>query len=98
MISLRDDRHHLNDPKGLLSGTYDANQSVEDDARPSAWTLYRDGFRGERFIEVIERREPPHSDPAPADSLVPSAGAGGKGSDAARRRAMSRSTSSAGLQ
>jgi Holliday junction resolvase-like predicted endonuclease len=54
LIALRDDRHLLNDPEGLLSGTYDADQSVEDDAHPSAWTLYPEGFRVERFIEVIE--------------------------------------------
>lgn len=54
LIALRDDRHLLNDPEGLLSGTYDADQSVEDDARPSAQTLYPAGFRVERFIEVIE--------------------------------------------
>ena len=44
----------VNDPEGLLSGTYDADQSVEDDAHPSASTLYPEGFRVERFIEVIE--------------------------------------------
>jgi Holliday junction resolvase-like predicted endonuclease len=54
LIALRDDRHLLTDPEGLLSGTYDADQSVEDDAHPSAWTLYPEGFRVERFIEVIE--------------------------------------------
>ena len=54
LIALRDDRHLLNDPEGLLSGTYDADQSVEDDTHPSASTLYPEGFRVERFIEVIE--------------------------------------------
>ena len=54
LIALRDDRHFLNDPEGLLSGTYDADRSVEDDAHPSAWTLYPEGFRVERFTEVIE--------------------------------------------
>jgi hypothetical protein len=38
----------------LLSGTYGADQSVEDNAHPSAWALYPEGFRVERFIEVIE--------------------------------------------
>jgi hypothetical protein len=38
----------------LHSGTYDADQSVEDDTHPSAWTLYPEGFRVERFIDVIE--------------------------------------------
>jgi hypothetical protein len=54
LIALRDDRHLLNDPEGLLSGTYGADQSVEDNAHPSAWALYPEGFRVERFIEVIE--------------------------------------------
>lgn len=54
LIALRDDRHLLNDPEGLLSGTYDTDQSVEDDMHPSAWTLYPEAFRVERFIEVIE--------------------------------------------
>ncbi|MDO9094707.1 MAG: hypothetical protein Q8R98_14260 [Rubrivivax sp.] len=54
LIALRDDRHLLNDPEGLLSGTYDADQSVEDDTHPAASTLYPEGFRVERFIEVIE--------------------------------------------
>ena len=54
LIALRDDRHLLNDPEGLLSGTYDADQSAEDETRHSTWTLYPDGFRVERFIEVIE--------------------------------------------
>ena len=54
LIALRDDRHLLNDPAGLLSGTFDPDRSAEDDARPSFWTLYPEGFRVERFIEVIE--------------------------------------------
>jgi Holliday junction resolvase-like predicted endonuclease len=54
LIALRDDRHLLNDPEGLLSGTYGADQSAEDETRRSIWTLYPDGFRVERFIEVIE--------------------------------------------
>ena len=54
LIALRDDHHLLNDPAGLLSGTFDPDRSAEDDARPSFWTLYPEGFRVERFIEVIE--------------------------------------------
>lgn len=54
LIALRDDRHLLNDPEGLLSGTFDADQPVEDDAYHSARTLYPGGFRVERFLEVIE--------------------------------------------
>ena len=54
LIALRDDRHLLNDPNGLLAGEYVADQSREADASRSAWTLYPDGFGAERFIEVIE--------------------------------------------
>lgn len=54
LIALRDDRHLLNDPEGLLSGTCGADKSAEDDSRPGEWTLYPEGFSVERFIEVIE--------------------------------------------
>ena len=54
LIALRDDRRLLNDPEGLLSGNYGEVQSLEADARRSAWTLYPAGFSAERFIEVIE--------------------------------------------
>ena len=54
LIALRDDRHLLNDPAGLLSGACGADNSAEDDLRPGEWTLYPEGFSVERFIEVIE--------------------------------------------
>lgn len=54
LIALRDDRRLLNDPEGLLSGTYDPGRLTDDEARHSSWTLYPEGFRVERFIEVIE--------------------------------------------
>ena len=54
LIALRDDRHVLNDPEGLLDGNYREGRSREADTRRSAWTLYPDGFSAERFIEVIE--------------------------------------------
>ena len=54
LIALRDDRHLLNDPEGVLSGTYDPDRFTEDEARHSSWTLYLEGFGVERFIEVIE--------------------------------------------
>lgn len=54
LIALRDDRHLLNDPEGLFSGTGDTDWFTEDAARESPWTLYPEGFRVERFIEVIE--------------------------------------------
>lgn len=54
LIALRDDRHLLNDPEVLLSGTHDPDRFTEDEARHSSWTLYPGGFHVERFIEVIE--------------------------------------------
>jgi hypothetical protein len=54
LIARRDDRHLLNDPEGLMSGTHDADTSAENTARSSAQTLYPQGFSVERFIEVIE--------------------------------------------
>lgn len=55
LIALRDDRHLLNDPDGLLSGR-DLGPASEEisDIRQEA-TLYPDGFTASRFIEVIER-------------------------------------------
>lgn len=50
LIALRDDRHLLNDPEGLLAGNYREDQSREADT----WTLYPDGFSAERFIDVVE--------------------------------------------
>lgn len=54
LIALRDDRHLLNDPEGLLAGKYQAGRAIMDDKVSSAMTLYPDGFSAERFVEVIE--------------------------------------------
>jgi hypothetical protein len=54
LIALRDDRHLLNDPEGLLAGNYGEDRSREADTSRATWTLYPDGFSAERFIEVIE--------------------------------------------
>jgi Holliday junction resolvase-like predicted endonuclease len=54
LIALRDDRHLLNDPEGLLAGNYREDQLREADTHRSAWTLYPHGFSAERFVEVIE--------------------------------------------
>jgi Holliday junction resolvase-like predicted endonuclease len=54
LIALRDDRHLLNDPKGLLAGNYGEDQSPEADTSRFAATLYPDGFSAERFVQVIE--------------------------------------------
>lgn len=71
LIALRDDRHLLNDPEGLLAGNFEADQSLEADTSRSAWTLYPDGFSAERFIAVIETeavwdlRDGTHRRPSP---------------------------------
>jgi hypothetical protein len=54
IIALRDDRHLLNDPAGLLAGSYGVEEACEPDASESSWSLYPDGFSAERFAEVIE--------------------------------------------
>ena len=54
LIALRDDRHLLNDPEGLLNGTWmeaGHGDAGEVDKPP---TLYPDGFSLSRFVEVIE--------------------------------------------
>jgi Holliday junction resolvase-like predicted endonuclease len=54
IIALRDDRHLLNDPGGLLAGNYGVEGALEADASASGWSLYPNGFSAERFVEVIE--------------------------------------------
>jgi hypothetical protein len=54
LIALRDDRHLLNDPGGLLAGQYEPGQAIMDEKNSSAMTLYPDGFSARRFVEVIE--------------------------------------------
>jgi Holliday junction resolvase-like predicted endonuclease len=54
IIALRDDRHLLNDPGGLLAGNYGVDGAHEAGTRGSGWSLYPDGFSAERFVEVIE--------------------------------------------
>jgi hypothetical protein len=54
IIALRDDRHLLNDPGGLLAGNYGLDEAHEADASESDWSLYPDGFSAERFVEVVE--------------------------------------------
>jgi Holliday junction resolvase-like predicted endonuclease len=54
LIALRDDRHLLNDPEGLLAGNYREDRSRGADTSRTAWSLYPDGFSAERFIEVIK--------------------------------------------
>jgi len=54
LIALRDDRHLLNDPSGLLAGSYVVDEAHEAVANEPGWSLYPDGFSAERFAEVIE--------------------------------------------
>jgi hypothetical protein len=65
IIALRDDRHLLNDPAGLLiSGGTEQIDGVRPPENDRAWTLYPDGFSVSRFIQVIENEavwdEPSH--------------------------------------
>lgn len=54
LIALRDDRHLLDDPDGLLSGRKRRSQpKLQGDVRQKS-TLYPEGFTSVRFIEVIE--------------------------------------------
>jgi len=54
LIALRDDRHLLNDPDGIISGRHpDIESEKVNDARQQL-TLYPEGFSAVRFIEVIE--------------------------------------------
>ncbi len=54
LIALRDERHLLNDPEGLLAGNYSEDRSRGADTSRASWSLYPDGFSAERLIEVIE--------------------------------------------
>jgi hypothetical protein len=54
IIALRDDRHLLNDPGGLLAGNHDVDEAHEADVSESGWSPYPDGFSAGRFVEVIE--------------------------------------------
>jgi hypothetical protein len=54
LIALRDDRHWINGPKGLLKGTgVQAGRSRTADSEKAS-TLYPDGFNAARFLEVFE--------------------------------------------
>lgn len=54
LITLRDDRHLLDDPGGLLVGNYGVDDALKPVASESGWSLYPDGFSAERFAEVIQ--------------------------------------------
>jgi hypothetical protein len=44
----------LNDPGGLLAGSYGVDEARDAVANEPRWSLYPDGFSAERFAEVIE--------------------------------------------
>ena len=54
LIALRDDRHLLDDPDGLVSGRFTLDEDAEEHGRERRGTLYPDGFNAARFVEVIE--------------------------------------------
>lgn len=53
IIALRDDRHLLNDPGGLLAGNYGLDGAHESDAASPAGACTPDDLSAERFVEVI---------------------------------------------
>ncbi len=63
IIALRDERHLLNDPAGLLTGGTDHIDAVGSPETDGAWTFYPDSFSTSRFVQVIENQavwdEPP---------------------------------------
>ena len=54
LIALRDDRHLLNDPDGIISGRHPDIESEKMNDTRQQMTLYPEGFSAARFIEVIE--------------------------------------------
>ena len=54
LIALRDDRHLLNDPDGIISGRHQDIESEKVNDVRQKMTLYPEGFSAARFIEVIE--------------------------------------------
>jgi hypothetical protein len=54
LIALRDDRHLLNDPGGLLDGRWMETDWSGAESFDNSPSLYPDGFSASRFVEVIE--------------------------------------------
>ena len=54
LIALRDDRHLLNDPIGLLDGTFLDRDGSSAIIKDKASSLYPEGFTASRFVEVFE--------------------------------------------
>lgn len=57
LIALRDDRHLLNDPGGLINGAWMASGYADAAQLNKLPTLYPDEFSLSRFVEVIESEE-----------------------------------------
>lgn len=55
LIALRDDRHFLNDPEGILSGRYQADELAIAEEAHTETSLYPGGFTVEGFINAVEK-------------------------------------------
>ncbi len=55
LIALRDDRHLLDDPEGLLSVRSSKCAGQQPRAEQDRESLYPGGFTAARFVEVIEQ-------------------------------------------
>jgi hypothetical protein len=54
LLALRDDCHLLDDPEGLMAGPPMGSAVMSPSAKAMRHTLYPEGFRVERFAQVIE--------------------------------------------
>ena len=54
LLALRDDCHLLDDPEGLVEGPTAGRDVRSPSAKTARGTLYPEGFRAERFLQVIE--------------------------------------------
>ena len=54
LIALRDDGHLLDDPEGLAEGPNLGSDVLSPSAKSVRGTLYPEGFRAERFLQIIE--------------------------------------------
>ncbi|MTW21485.1 hypothetical protein [Allochromatium palmeri] len=55
LIALRDDRHLLNDPEGILSGRYQADELAIAEEAHTETSLYPGGFTVEGFMDAVEK-------------------------------------------
>lgn len=57
LIALRDDRHLLNDPWELFSGSHtDFSDTMLSEDNHATSTLYPNGFSGNHFVQIIEQQ------------------------------------------